>query len=106
MGQTISIEQLDGMIAEQERAREAIRLKVVAMQDLKALFFGNDASGGGQPLKPVRLTPLPIERTARRVATKETRPLNTCKGCKATWPRNKGRQVRSCPKCETDDWQG
>lgn len=106
MGSTISIEQLDGMIAEKERDREAIRLKIVAMQELRALFFGNDASGGGQPSEPVRLAPLPITRTARRAAKQETRPLNTCVECKGTWPRSKTVQKRSCPHCGSDNWQG
>lgn len=97
MGNTISIEQLDGMIAEQERARETIRLKVVAMQELKALFFGADASGGGQPSVP---------RTEKTQTVEAPRKMNECQACHHRWPRGGGRQKRSCPKCGTDNWQG
>lgn len=107
MGNTISMEQLDGMIAERERERESIRLKIVAMQELRVLFFGTDgASGGGQTSEPVKVAPVPIPRTRRRAATKETRPLNTCVECKKTWPRSKTVQKRSCPECGSDAWAG
>lgn len=103
MSQTISIEQVDGMIAEKEREREAIRLKIVAMQELKALFFGNDASGGGQPSGPDKTAE---KHSSRSGGDKGARKMNTCAECKKTWPRSRTIQKRACPHCGSDNWQG
>jgi len=106
MGNTISVEQLDGLLEELRRDAQKLEAKIAAMKEMRVLFFGTDASGGGQQSEPVRVAPLPIKRTARRAATKETRPLNTCAECTKTWPRSKRRQKRACPHCGSDSWQG
>lgn len=103
MSRTVSVEQLDGKIAELEQEREKLELKIGAVQSMRVMFFGTDASGGGQTSEPEKP---PVVRRGRRRGEDEKRPLNTCAECQKTWPRSKTIQKRACPHCGSDSWQG
>ena len=105
MGQTVSVEQLDGLVVDLVRQREAIERKIVGLNDLKALLFGTDGSatvksaGEGQPSEPAT-------KPTRQSGAGDGRPMNICARCKKQWPRSKTIQKRSCPGCGSDSWDG
>lgn len=86
MSRTLNVEQLDGKVTELESQMENIERQIIALKDIRVMFFGS-VDGGEQDKKPAT-----------------TGATNRCLKCTHPWPRTKGRQVIYCPECH-EDWR-
>lgn len=86
MSKSVSVEQLDAMIEEEERAMEETQNKIVALKSVRTMLFGAD---DGQP------SPAGVVGGGS---------VNCCTKCQHRWPKSRGRQARACPKCG-EEWR-
>ena len=95
MGRTVSVEQVDGMIADLARELDVIQTKIIALKDTRKLFFGDE---------PATIIPKDPPATVPGGGTVDEKRWHVCAECTFQFPRTRGPWPKICPRCQSPKW--